>query len=108
LKGVISRADDVDTFKFTTNGGNVNFEGIGSGNGSKLDVMLELRDSAGQLIASANPPETLTASITADLPAGTYTLSISGVGHGNPTDSNPVGYTDFGSVGQYSIECTTP
>lgn len=40
------------------------------------------------------------------MPAGTYFLEIDGVGAGNPLVSPPTGYTDYGSLGRYTISGT--
>jgi hypothetical protein len=62
--------------------------------------LAELYNSAGTLIASSNPTELLSANITANVAAGTYYLKIDGVGKGSALST---GYTDYGSLGQYSI-----
>ncbi len=55
----------------------------GQGSG---DVLLELLDGAGAVLASANPLDRLAATVAADLPAaGTYYLRVSGVGAESPT-----------------------
>ena len=66
-------------------------------------MQAELLDAAGNVIASANPAETLAATLSLNLAAGTYFLRIDGTGVGNPSANPPTGYTDYGSIGQYAI-----
>ena len=56
----------------------------------------------GGLIVSANPSGSLNASISLYLGAGSYTLAIDGVGNGDLV----TGYSDYGSIGEYSISGT--
>jgi regulation of enolase protein 1 (concanavalin A-like superfamily) len=56
------------------------------------------------VIASDNPSASLGATISASVPAGTYYLRIDGAGFGTTT----VGYSDYASVGQYTISGTVP
>jgi PKD repeat protein len=70
-----------------------------------LDVLLELRNSAGTLLASSNPTDALNGSLVTTVPAaGTYYVSVQGVGKGDPTST---GYTDYGSLGNYALTVTT-
>jgi hypothetical protein len=91
--GIISTRTDVDVFSFSTLGGSVSF-------------------AAGTVVASSNPPDGLNASVTTTLAAGTYSVEIDGVGVGTPGNNPPSGYTDYASLGQYTltgtIDSTTP
>ena len=101
--GIIAAPQDVDVFGFTTGAGNVTLNISPAALGPNLDVRAELLDAAGNVIASANPAETLAATLSLNLAAGTYFLRIDGTGVGNPSANPPTGYTDYGSIGQYAI-----
>lgn len=107
--GVIEKDSDKDFFAFTTAGGSVNIEAstlsrIGSGN---LHILIQLYNSAGIEIEQYSDPDPyyLNASMYANLPAGKYFISISGVGAG---EKGYGGYSSYGSVGSYSISGTVP
>ena len=100
-QGVIERATDIDQFAFTAAAGSVTVNLAPAFRSPNLDALIELRDAAGTLLASANPAEALNASITATLPAaGTYYVSVRGTGKGDPATT---GYSAYGSVGNYLL-----
>jgi hypothetical protein len=103
--GVIERRRDKDFFSFTAGAGAVSIDVLPDTRSANLDVSLKLLDSAGNVVAKAKPKAVLAASIEATVPAGTYYLVVDGVGVGNPLNT---GYTDYGSLGQYSISGTVP
>lgn len=98
--GIIETPSDVDVFSFNTAGGSCSFTALGDPNGQNLDILVEILGASGLVIASANPDTLTDATVTASLPAGNYFLRVSGVGRGNASGD---GYTDFGSLGQYTI-----
>lgn len=100
-EGVIERPSDVDVFSFSAGAGMVTLNIATAARSSNLDLLIELRNAAGSVVASANPIDALpaTLSYTAAL-AGTYYLTVQGVGKG---DRLTTGYTDYGSLGQYAI-----
>ncbi len=103
--GVIEQNTDVDFFSFVANGA-VNLQATGAGGfnrDSNLDILLEVYDSFGNRVAVSNPGNSINAGISANLPAGTYYLKVDGVGAGRASD---VGYSDYGSLGQYTITGT--
>jgi PKD repeat protein len=105
-EGVIERPSDVDWFSFTSGAGTVSFSVATAARSANLDVLLELRDAAGKLLASANPVDALSASLGTTLPlAGTYYLAVQGVGKGDPVTD---GYSDYGSLGQYAVSGSVP
>ena len=53
--------------------------------------------------ASADIATGLSAAISTTVPAGSYTVLVDGVGAGSPLDT---GYSDYASVGAYSISLT--
>ena len=91
--GIISTTNDVDVFSFTTGAGQITLNVNGAEFSPNLDVIAELWDSSGTLIASNNPAELLSANITTSVPAGDFFLHIK---------SNEL----YGRVGQYNISGT--
>jgi hypothetical protein len=73
--------------------------------GQNIDIMLELLDSNGVVLNTVNPDRGVNAIVNVNLPAGTYFLRVSGVGRGNVLGD---GYSDYGSIGQYTITGTAP
>ncbi len=104
--GVITTRTDTDYFRFNTAGGNVTLNVSPAAIGANLDIEASLFDSNGVLVASDNALQALNASITANLAAGAYFLKIDGVGAGTPTAPTPTGYSDYASIGQYTISGT--
>ncbi len=113
--GIISTAADVDYFAFTASAGSLSVTATPASVAPNLDILFELRDSAGNLLTSTNPAAAMTnndtatglnATISYSLPAtGTYYLAISGVGSGSAASG---GYSDYASIGQYSLSGTAP
>lgn len=106
--GVIETRADVDVFVFTTGGGDVTFDATGADVGPNLDIALTLRNAGGGIVAQGNVIDGLDAGIAATLAAGTYTIEVDGVGVGNPFVSPPSGYTDYASIGQYTLTGFVP
>jgi hypothetical protein len=104
--GLISTRTDVDYFNFNTSGGSVTLNVNPAAIGANLDIEASLYDTSGVLVASSNPFQALNASITTVLAAGQYFLKIDGVGAGDPTAATPTGYTDYASIGAYTISGT--
>jgi hypothetical protein len=102
--GIISTRSDIDVFSFSTAGGVCSFSTRGV-TGQNVDILLELLDSDGNVITSANPDRLLNAAISTNLAAGNYFLRVSGVGRGNVLGD---GYSDYGSIGQFTITGTAP
>jgi hypothetical protein len=104
--GLITTRTDVDYFQFTTSAGPVTLNVNSAPLGADLDIEATLYNSAGTIVASSNPLLSLNASISATLTAGTYYLKVDGTGAGTPTATPPTGYSDYASIGQYSISGT--
>jgi PKD repeat protein len=106
IKGVIETPSDVDMFKFASEAGTITINAQPFERSPNLDILLQLRDAAGKVIAQANPINALNASITVTVPAaGTYYLSVEGTGQGDPLTT---GYSAYGSIGRYSVSLTAP
>jgi hypothetical protein len=103
--GIIETGDDADSFAFSTNGGTVSLSVLGDATSQNLDLLVEVLDASGNVFAVSNPDTLTDATVSAALAAGTYFLRVSGVGRGDPLAD---GYTDYGSLGQYSIIGTVP
>jgi hypothetical protein len=100
-QGVIETRADVDMFAFQTGAGTVAVAAQGAPPSPNLDIMLRLYDGNTNVVASSDP-STLDASLTLALNAGTYYLSVTGVGAGDLT----TGYSDYGSLGEYFVTIT--
>ena len=94
--GIVGTNTDVDMFSFSvTTEDTYRMAVNGDPVVSNLDVVLELRNSAGQLIGSANPQDTRSAEIVKGLTPGDYYLSVKSSGV-------------YGRIGQYSVNIDTP
>ncbi|MBT8055069.1 MAG: hypothetical protein HKN57_10260 [Xanthomonadales bacterium] len=108
--GFIGTQNDHDAFQFSTGAGTISLlvdpynAGSDLVNGANLDVQATLYDAAGNVIAVNNVPNALYALIDqVTVPAGTYYLEITGVGAGDPLVNPPTGYTEYGSMGRYTV-----
>lgn len=101
--GIIERSTDADFFTFTTGAGNITLNLAPFTPGPNLDIKADLYDSAGVLIASSNPSASLSSNFSLTLPAGQYYLSVDGTGVGNPASNPPSGYSEYASIGRYTI-----
>jgi len=111
--GIIEQPGDVDYFSFTTSGGSITMRADPAQYGPMLDPVLELRDSSGALLASADASYSTTAPypgdvITMTLPAGNYTLAVHGHGWIPQVISDGRTIGDYADVGQYSLTVTLP
>ena len=100
--GIIERQTDEDHFSFLTGAGTITLNVTGAARSPNLDIKAELYDSLGVPVASSNPSTGLGASISYNAASGTYTLVVDGVGNGDLV----TGYSDYGSIGEYSISGT--
>lgn len=100
--GIITTSTDRDFFYFDTTGGLMDLKFGVAQIGANLDIYVRLYDSVGTVIGSNNPVDQLTARISKTLTAGRYYVSVDGIGKGNPL-AVADGYTDYGSLGFYSI-----
>jgi len=99
-EGVIERTGDTDAFQFTTSGGQVALAARPVGSWADLAVSVTLADATDTIINSNNPQSVLSATINTNLPAGTYTFRVSGIGRNNTLTN---GFSSYASLGYYSI-----
>ncbi len=79
----------------------------GSSPSSNLDILAEIRDASGTVLVSDNNASLLNANPVVTLAAGTYYLQVTGTGKGDPLVLG-TGYTDYGSLGSYTVSGQTP
>jgi hypothetical protein len=119
--GVVTTREDVDWFSVEQGcTGPFSVQVSPAPTGPNLDIQLTVQTADGTTVATDDPdvgvdPGTnglvgLGASYTnASLPDGTYKIGVEGVGHGN---TNVDGYSDYGSLGAYTLDvdtsCTAP
>jgi PKD repeat protein len=101
VSGLITTREDIDVFRFTTGTGNVSINLSPAVLGANLDIEAKILDASGNVVATSNPAG-LSASFNQYLGAGTYYLTIDGTGSGD----GATGYSDYASIGQYSISGT--
>ena len=99
-EGVVETTGDTDAFRFTTTGGTVTLAANVVGDWSDLAIMATLADDTDTLIASNNPQTVLTASLSTNLAAGTYTFRVTGTGRNDPLTD---GFSAYASLGYYSV-----
>ncbi len=100
VSGVIESRTDEDWFKITAGSGLIKLDAVGGPANTMLDIQLSLYDSKGALVVAANPADDVIASISKSVSGGIFYVKIEGVGLGDPLTT---GYTDYSSLGQYTI-----
>jgi hypothetical protein len=108
--GIVEQSTDVDVFRFSASSGVVDIsvspyrDSISTTWGGNLDVVLELYDELGLLIATNNPTLETRADLSVVVNSGVYFLHIRATGVGSPLQKpSPNGYLQYGSLGQYTI-----
>ena len=101
--GVIERNTDVDVFAFDSGAGTVAINVLPASKGPDLDILVALYDSTGALLATNNPTNYLTASLSLTVAAGRYYLHVHGTGCGDPLGT---GYSSYGCLGTYTLSGT--
>jgi subtilisin-like proprotein convertase family protein len=108
-EGLIEKNSDVDFLKFRIGVEEVVFDIQPFHIGPNLDILAKLHDASGAVLATSNPRDALDAGFSINtlggtqLAPGTYYISIDGTGKTFTTDP---GYTDYGSLGYFSISGT--
>ncbi len=103
LTGIIESRTDADLFKFNVGAGVLDFNATPAAPDADLNVALSLYDGSGNLITTADAAG-LSSSLNVSVAAGTYYLAVDGVGVGTTS----TGYSDYASIGQYSVTGTVP
>ncbi len=108
---LLTTSADSDLFSITTGAGIISATATAartypSTYGSNCDLKLELMDAAGAVLLTAAPTTSRSASVSANVAAGTYYVRVSADGVGAPLNNPPSGYTDYGSIGRYSLTGT--
>jgi hypothetical protein len=103
-RGIIEKRTDLDIFTFQTTGGILTINADPNSHGPNLDIKLTILDSNGNPVGEDDPYYILPASLNISISAGTYYITIEGVGTGDPS----TGYTDYASIGQYFITGNIP
>lgn len=98
---IIESRTDRDFYHFRTTGGNVTLNFERTSPGGALNIEAVLYDSAGAVITTANDPNQPNVTITMNLVAGDYHVSLDGVAR-TGTD----GFSDYGCIGAYNITGT--
>ncbi len=101
VSGLITTREDVDVFRFATGTGNISINLSPAVLGANLDIEAKILDASGNVVATSNPSG-LAASFNQYLGAGTYYLTVDGAAAGDAV----TGYSDYASIGQYSISGT--
>ena len=99
-EGVIERTADTDALRFTTSGGLVSLTALPVGDWANLALQATLADATDAVIASNCPQNILSASITTNLAAGTYTFRVTGAGRNSALTN---GFSDYASLGYYTV-----
>jgi hypothetical protein len=103
-EGIIEKTGDTDAYRFLTAGGSVNLQIQTVSSNPNLDIDADLYHAASQtVVATSNPDTGINASFSTTLAAGEYLLRVRGTGRGDPLSD---GYTNYGSIGAYSISGT--
>jgi hypothetical protein len=105
-KGIITKSSDADFYIFQTTGGSINLTATGANPSPNLDIVLQLLDSSGNVLATSNPASALNATLSRVVAAGNYFLQIEGTGAGNVGPPADTGYSKYASIGAYTIAGT--
>ncbi len=105
--GIITTRTDLDFFTFTTKGGDVALDINTVSRDGDLDILVSLYNAAGTLINTYTneTAAALNATLRVNLAAGKYFISVDGTGAGDPKIG---GYSDYASIGSYSITGKIP
>ncbi len=101
--GLISTAADVDYYSFSisaTRTLDITISTLGAPKAANLNIKAQLLNASGGVITTLNPTGIGSVQFTNTLGIGSYYISVEGVGEGNVLTT---GYTDYGSIGTYTI-----
>ncbi len=105
--GYVTDRTDLDTFALGTCSGPISVSAVPAPTSPNLDIQLELLDSTGAVVATDDPASGgsgdiatgMSAAISQSVAGGLYFARVDGVGDGTGT----TGYTDYASVGAYTL-----
>ncbi|MDB5272596.1 MAG: hypothetical protein JWO58_963 [Chitinophagaceae bacterium] len=114
--GVIEKTTDLDFFSFTTSGGTVQLNVTTVARDGDLNIEVKLYNQSGGLVNTFSPAgvvdhaaktrsTNLNATVSQSVAAGTYYISVNGVGDLDPFGD---GYSEYASLGSYTISGTVP
>jgi hypothetical protein len=103
--GVIETSADLDLFRLDCGNGTLSVSIAGASPEPNLDAKLSLLNSAGTVVATADPTGTLVASLSSAVSQGIYYLRVAPSSEPN---GSTVGYTTYGSIGAYTLSGTFP
>ena len=107
--GLITTRADVDWFEFRVGSAGARVQVDPAEVGANLDVRLRIARRDGAVLRTITPMSTmlgegtmsgLGAAVDLELPSGSYALGVDGVGQGDLAGD---GYSDYGSLGRYSV-----
>lgn len=106
VSGVIERNTDLDFFRIDAVTGSLVCNIKPAPSGANLRLEVKLYDSAGTLLQTATSADvsgvnngTQQVTLTRSVTAGVFYVSVDGIGNGDPLVT---GYSDYGSLGQYT------
>jgi hypothetical protein len=103
--GVIEQAGDQDVFRFRAGAGELSINLRPDSRSPNVDLLLQLLDFHGNVVATSNPKQALGVTFKFTVPvAGLYFLVVTDTGYSDPLTD---GYSAYGSLGQYTISGTT-
>jgi hypothetical protein len=110
VSGIIERTGDVDVVGFRAGAGSIALRCVLPASVSNLDVLLELLASNGTVLVASNPVNERAASLgfTTTLPNTYYYARVSGVGRGLLALNETGAYSNYGSLGTYTLAIEAP
>lgn len=101
-QGLIERTGDVDSWTFNWGGGLFTIDIKPAEEGANLDILAELLDATGAVVATSNPLNGLDALFQdVALAVGRYFIRVKGTG--KAANGSDLGYTNYASLGMYTI-----
>jgi hypothetical protein len=101
--GIIETRTDADLYRVDTGAGTLSFNITPAAPDANIDLRIDLYNGSGNLVASGIDSG-LGASLSYPATGGTYYLAVDGTGNGTAS----TGYTDYGSLGQFSLTGSVP
>lgn len=98
-EGVLERNTDADVFSFQSQAGQISFTVSPESSYSNIDTQLELYDSSGQLLGSADVENTQSATLSVNVTGGQYYIYVKPAGERTVS----TGYSNYASLGAYRL-----